>query len=699
MSNSGDGRRVIGRQEVNRLVDDHLFIQVGGHFATAMHQQLRIPSLDGVRALAIIGIIAFHLASQTLPGGFIGIVIFFVLSGFLTTRGVIHRYLTDTFSYRSYLLDRLIRIVPEMAGVILICSSLTPLVGGDSGVGLGRQVLAAFTFSSNWVLLATGNEYFDQDSPALLRNLWFLGPEMQLSLLWPILLVVLLRVLSRITLPTHVEHTQHDTMRIVVLATAAITAGLACASGVLMAVFVSMYDIDRVYYGTDTQSFGFFLGASLALLLDNITRKPLTKTRHVALSISAQRAIWQLIAALGLLSLGAAMFVFQGTDRATYQGPLQAIALITAIVIAALVMSRGPVSSFMSCWPLLYIASHTYALYLWHWPIMVLAMNYMPRVSRTSPWFIFAVIALSLVAAELSHQVIARPVTLLRAETATTSQAAVEHNGASASQSTVTQSDHAEVAQESIDAHHQGAISGPTRVRKIIVMTVGTVCCIALITTTVMAIAVAPSETIAQQRVDEGRAAIDRDSIEKAQPPQPNEPTATPTQTPTPEPVAITGDQIVGVGDSVMLGSADALIARLPGIDIDAKVSRQPWDVPNILTDMANSGRLRDVVLIGIGTNGTLTPDILAQIRAIIGPDRLLVLVNAYAERSWISTTNQSIQDFVANDPNAVMVDWFNAISAHKEYLSPDRVHPEAEGSALYADLIDNALTEAAKMQ
>ena len=586
-----------------------------------------------------------------------------------------------------------------MAAVILICSSLTPLVGGDSGVGLGRQVLAAFTFSSNWVLLASGNEYFDQGSPSLLRNLWFLGPEMQLSLLWPIILIVLLRVLSRIKLPTHQERTHHDKMRIVVLICAAIAAGFACASGVLMAVLVSMYDIDRVYYGTDTQAFAFFLGASVALALDNITRKPLTKTRHVELSIGAQRALWQLVAAIGLLVLCAAMWLLEGTDIVTYKGPLQAIALVTAIVIAALAMSRGPVSSFMSCWPLLYIASRTYALYLWHWPIMVLAMNYMPHVSRYSSWFVSAVIALSLVAAELSYQVIARPVAFLRSKAATIRQTDAERNGTLTSQSTVPEGEHAEVDQEGIDTRHLVAINGQTRVRKVIVMTVGTVCCIGLITTTVRAIAVAPSETIAQQRVQEGQAAIARDSIEKAQPPQPNEPTPEPAQTPTPKPVVITGDQIVGVGDSVMLGSADALIERLPGIDIDAKVSRQPWDVPDILSNLANSGKLRNVVLIGIGTNGTLTPDILTQIRGIIGPDRLLVLVNAYAERSWISTSNQSIQDFVANDPNAVMVDWFSTISEHKEYLSPDRVHPEANGSALYADLIYNALAGAAKMQ
>ena len=688
-------RQVVGRQEVDRLAADGLLSHDSEHEATILHQQRYIPSLDGIRALAIIGIIAFHFAAQSLPGGFIGIVIFFVLSGFLTTRGVVHRYLTNEFSYLSYLGHRLLRIVPEMAAVILMCSSLTLIVGADSGVGLGKQVLAAFTFSTNWVLLASGNEYFDQDSPSLFRNMWFLGPEMQLCVLWPIILIALLLVLSRTRLPANLEHAPRDMMRFVIRPTAVITAVLACVSGVLMAVFVSLYGIDRVYYGTDTQAFGFLLGACVALALgDNQTAS--IEVRRFGWLASAKRVTRQLGAAVGLVALCAVMFMLQGTDIATYRGWLQTIALLTALVIAALATSTGPVSAVLACRPLRYIASRSYALYLWHWPIMVLAINYAPYRPQDSLGFILAVIALSVAAAELSHWWIAWPIGVLHSRVAQTSTTSLPQGIATTSNPVATDSHHDVVFPEGSDVegsdvHSSVALGTNMRAHKILAISISTLCCLALTATTVKAIAVSPSETLAQERVNEGQAAIEGNSMEKTQLPEPSEPSPSPTQTAAAKPATITGDQITGVGDSVMLGSAQALIARFPGIDIDAKVSRQPWDVPGIIDNKSKSGRLRDVVLIGIGTNGTLTPDILAHIRSI-----LIILVNAYAERSWISTSNNSIEDFVANDPNAVMVDWYDTISAHKDYLAPDRIHPDARGSGLYADLIYTVLREAA---
>ena len=656
------------------------------------HQQRYIPSLDGIRALAIIGIMAFHLAAQSLPGGFIGIVIFFVLSGFLITHGVMHRYLANEFSYLSYLGHRLLRIVPEMAAVILVCSSLTLIVGADSGVGLGKQVLAAFTFSTNWVLLASGNEYFDQGSPSLFRNMWFLGPEMQLCVLWPIILIALLLVLSRTRLAANSEHAPRDMMRFVIRPTAFITAVLACVSGVLMAVFVSLYGIDRVYYGTDTQAFGFLLGACVALALGG-TQTSEIKVRRFGLSASAKRVIRQLGAAVGLVALCVVMFKLHGTDIDTYRGWLQTIALLTALVIAALATSRGLVSAVLSCLPLRYIASRSYALYLWHWPIMVLAINYAPYVPQESLRFILGVIALSFVAAELSHWAIARPVAAFRSKSMETRTQSLPQGSRALTQPAAAGDYHTVVSPDDMNANSSAADS---KARTVAAISISILCCVALIATTVKAIAVSPSETLAQERVDAGRAAIEENSMEKAQPPEPSQPSPSPTQTAPPKSVQITGDQITAVGDSVMLGSAQALIARLPGIDIDAKVSRQPWDVPAIIDSKAKSGQLRDVVLIGIGTNGTLKTDILMHIRSIIGPDRLIILVNAYAERSWISTSNQSIQDFVASDPNAVMVDWFSTISAHKDYLAPDRIHPDPRGSGLYADLIYTVLREAA---
>lgn len=155
-----------------------------------------------------------------------------------------------------------------------------------------------------------------------------------------------------------------------------------------------------------------------------------------------------------------------------------------------------------------------------------------------------------------------------------------------------------------------------------------------------------------------------------------------------------TGDQITAIGDSVMLASSQGLSEVFPGIQTDASVSRSIMVAPELIGNALSAGSLRQWVLIGLGTNSAITPDQLDQIRNMIGPDRVLVLVNAHGDRTWIPPTNQVLADYAAAHPdNVVLVDWDATANANAQVLGSDGIHPSMD-SDIYAKAVRQTIEQ-----
>lgn len=150
----------------------------------------------------------------------------------------------------------------------------------------------------------------------------------------------------------------------------------------------------------------------------------------------------------------------------------------------------------------------------------------------------------------------------------------------------------------------------------------------------------------------------------------------------------VTGWMVTAVGDSVMLAAAPQLQAALPGIYIDAAASRQMNAGLAEVRMIAAAGGLRRVVLVGLGTNGAVTASQINRLRAVIGPDRWLVLVNTHAARPWEQEVNAAIAKAARRDPRVLMVDWFSAIDNHTNLLRLDQVRPRPSGASLYASVV-----------
>ncbi|MFT2815266.1 acyltransferase family protein [Leifsonia sp. A12D58] len=605
----------------------------------------RLAGLDGLRALAVSSVLLYHFFPDTLPGGFIGVDVFFVISGFLITWLLLaERNRTGSISLAGFWQRRLRRLVPPLIPLILVGACAALIVGGDVLVGLGRQLLGAFTFSYNWVSISQSASYFSADQPELFRNLWSLAVEEQFYLVWPLLIAVLFLI-------------RRPTLRV------ALVVLLAAVSATWMGIlFTPGSDATRVYFGSDTHSFGLALGAALALLL----RGPLAATGAPS-RISRIRPLLGLAALAGLVALA---ITLTSDGSFTYRGGLVLVSVLTTTAIWAGV-SGDRFGRLLDVQPLRAIGIRSYGIYLWHWPVLVLLQAAWPvssvaAIEQAIPIGLLALV-ITLAAAEASYRWVEQPIRRL-----------------------------------GFRGGIRKAISlvRGSRVQRQVVVA----CCVTavlLCAGTVAALVSAPQVASSEAVIERGQQALDEAAAAAAQADAAGaaaaapgtDPAAPNAATPPPEPTPPSpGERMSAVGDSVMLASAPELQEEFPGIAIDAAVSRGMGAAPEILAALAEAGQLRPVVVLGLGTNGPIEDKDLERVRTIIGPDRQLIVVNAFAERNWTPGVNQTLAEFAARSSLIELADWSTAIAPHTDVLADDNIHPGPTGGHIYADCVSSAL-------
>ena len=641
----------------------------------AQTRPLRIHGLDSVRAVAVLAVVIFHLAPGWLPGGFIGVDVFFVLSGFLiTTLLVRERVQTGRVSLRQFWTRRARRLLPAMVTVVITCTAIAGILGGDVLVGIRSQVLGALTFASNWVYIAQGASYSGDLSPQLFANFWSLAVEEQFYVFWPL---VLLAVFS---------------IRRSRAAGLAVTSAFAVGSALWMAVsFDPLVDPSRVYYGTDTHMFGLMAGAVFALCFaPGDGRSPRLPAVGALLATPARRRMARLaLGAASAVGLVVAAFTLSIDDAFTYRGGLVLVSLAAVGLIAFIVCSQ-PLARRCEVAPLRWIGVRSYGLYLWHWPLLVLVSQLMDadHPGHGTPWpVVLVTLVLTVTAAWASHRFIEAPVmargigTLVRSLWGWTRRVVL-----------VAWAERRSPARTPRGRMRAAAAAALT------VVVAGSV---------VAAFVRAPAVSELEAAIQLGAAAASGTAMPENQPPAldaPSSEAAPPgpvapdgaADAATAEPVvAPTGDQVTVIGDSVTLISAPALQALLPGVHIDAEVSRQMSTTPEVVAALSAGGALRPYVVLSLGTNSTVNARVMDEAIAAIGPDHTIVLVTGYGDRSWIGPTNDQMREAATRHPNVVVADWQAAIAEHPEGLGKDGVHPVAAGQEIYAQTVVAGLTQA----
>lgn len=612
----------------------------------------RIDGLDGIRALAITAVLVFHLNAPWLPGGFLGVDVFFVVSGFLITTLLVREHEREgRIAFGRFWLRRARRLLPALVLVVTISVLIARLVSSDLLVHVGRQVAGALTFSTNWVEVAAGTSYFDQTAPQLFMNFWSLAVEEQFYLFWPLLTLLLVRLAparSRV----------------------GIAVGAAAVSSALMAaLYLPDTDATRVYYGTDTHLVGLMLGAALAFAWADPGLA--ARVRPSALGLVGRLAVPG--AALVLLTL----FVLLDESHAvTFRGGILVASLATAVLVAGVLdrTGAGPTawqrvtSNGLAQW----VGVRSYSIYLWHWPVVLMVARDNPSAPGTAghlwtrAWCVLVTLAL----ADLTHRFVEIPFRQLG------------FRG---------------VGRRVGDA----LLRSPRRTRQV-VATSATTAAVAL--AVIVATAPDQSETARVLEANAARAARSQATTPPANHVSPSGVTAPATTKAPPASPAKTvaksdarpsfrmpsGPEIDAYGDSMMVGSVHALDYYFPGIRMDAQSNRR-WDDALRAVKARGSANRRAVVL-AFGTNAGVDEADAKAVLDALGPNRMVVLVNLMGPFARIDADNVKLDALAKGRPNVIVADWAAAVRDHPEQLQADRIHPSLKGSHLFAKTVRLAL-------
>jgi peptidoglycan/LPS O-acetylase OafA/YrhL len=352
--------------------------------AGADHLLPYVPALDGIRALAVAGVLLYHAGVAWLPGGFLGVDVFFVLSGFLITSLLLaERGATGRIDLPRFWIRRARRLLPAaflVIGVSVIAAAL--LAPGD----LARtraDALASLVYANNWHQLLGDHSYFAAfERPSLLLHLWSLAVEEQFYLLWPLALGACLSRIGR-------------------RGAAWVTLAAALASAVLMAtLFEPGGDPSRVHFGTDTHASGLLAGALLAFA------RPLGRLR-----LPRRRSALVVVDAGGIVALAVLLLAMTGWtdyDAGVYRGGLALIAVAATVLIVAAVHPASRVARALAAAPLVWIGVRSYGIYLWHWPVIALTRPGVD-VHGPRPVIVLGQVALTVTLAAASYRWVERP--------------------------------------------------------------------------------------------------------------------------------------------------------------------------------------------------------------------------------------------------------------------------------------------------
>jgi len=638
------------------------------HATPAPSRADQLPALDGLRALAVVAVLIYHANPAWLPGGFLGVEVFFVLSGFLITRGLAAEWrASGRVDLRAFWLRRARRLLPALLLFVFAVLVLSAAFDPAGLAGLRTEALAGVAYLSNWQLILEGQSYFDSwFKPSPLRHLWSLAVEGQFYVVWPLIVALGLTRLGR---------------RFVV----ALALAGAAVSALLMALLYDPVagDVSRIYYGSDTRLSGLLLGAALALA-------PLSlpgPSRFVA-SVFLNAAA---LAALGLL-VGLCVFLGEGAPL-LYRGGFLVVGLATAALIVLLSQPSTLLARALALAPLRWLGMRSYGVYLWHWPILLLAWPATADLPLLAGY-----VAATLLIASFSYRFVEEPVrrgalgSLLRrrpgvgrfrlAPTLLAIPVAVPVVAGIAVSFSVSPPGQASAYPQAM-AIRLVSSPAPEFVPDF------------WLTGTIPTQEETPAEAQPPNRAD--CAAIR--GTDYLSPQERDWFLASclgktgPVLLRLAGPIAVSS-RVTALGDSVMLGGAYRLAYLVPGIDVDAAVGRQAAAVVNILKQRLDAGELGDIVLLHIGNNGTLSGRQLDEIMAVVGPERRVLLVTLKVPRSWQDANNRHLAEAAERYANVALVDWQTESSDKPELFGDDLIHLNRDGALVYADLIAWRISE-----
>ena len=606
-----------------------------------------LPGLDGIRALAVLGVLLYHADLTWITGGYLGVDVFFVLSGFLITSLILEEFhRSGRIDFAKFYLGRARRLLPALVLMLAAVAVAAAFVYRDAASQVRADTIASLFYVNNWWYVVSEGSYFEFiGRPPMLKHLWSLAVEEQFYLAWPAIAYLVVRRMGR------------RGLGLVALALALASTGWMISMSVSNG-FPDYADPSRAYFGTDSHAMGLLVGAALA-----------TAWRPGRLRADIPRGAVAIITTAGIAALlgVVAFFVLVGefTPWMYQRGGFLLLAIVVATLIAMATHPASPLGGWLGTQPWRYLGQRSYGLYLWHWPIFMVTRPNLDIALDGIPLLALR-LALTVGIAELSFRFVEMPIRRGAIDRWVTAWRA--STGADRTRRTW---------------RGAGILTSITAA----VLAVGLVLSTAPAPTA--AEGLAPDVVEAMGIASGGPTEVTLD--DEASPSSTS--VATPEASPS---AAVPGDRtengrLSAIGDSVMLGARTTLKETIPGTKVDAAVSRFPGAFVGRLKRYVARDKLAPVVVLHPGTNGVLPADMMREMLDVLVDTPRVVVVNNQMPRTWRAPNNKVISKVVPEYENTVLVDWYAASKDHPEYFASDGIHLTTKGAQAYADLIQQA--------
>lgn len=597
-----------------------------------------ITGFDGIRTIAVIGVIFYHLFPNIVKGGYLGVPVFFVISGYLIVDLLRQEWdVTHKIDLKSFYFRRMKRLYPALIGVLVLSASYITLFQRNLLNNLRGVVVSSLLYFNNYWQIENQLSYFDRfHNPNPFTHLWSLSVEGQNYLILPLIFLLFYQVIRK----------KRN------LATFFLLGSI--LSAIWMAIcFKPGIDPTAVYDSTFTRLSSIWLGASLAIVWPSNRLK-------TQISVQAKKTL-DIAGVVALLGIIISFLTLSAQSSFLYYGGMYLVSILSAVLVAATAHPGADFNRFLTNPVFDYIGKRSYGIYLYQFPVMIFYESVVKNINHYLWLHTIAEVVLILAVSELSYRLIEVP---------------------------CRRYDYSQLKTQVTEWFRLPAISK----EKIMSIPVIFVCCVAL-----FGIFTAPAnQKDATQKAFEATIAKNKKAADATKTTQ-----STTEVIHTTNEIAnkyqLTDKQLLKaqqmnltmVGDSVMLGAVEEVKEIFPNVVVDADIGRQLYNGEQIIQTLLDKKLLANTVVIGLGTNGVYTEENFHKMMTVIGKKRKVYLLNAYVPtQRWQGDINRFLSKMADEYKNITLIDWYDLGKQHEDWFEEDHVHLKQEGQIGYTALI-----------
>lgn len=605
-----------------------------------------LPSIDSLRALAVLAVIIYHVDVNYLPGGFLGVDLFFVLSGYLISSLIIKEYRrTGSLNLYNFYIRRARRLLPAVYFMITVGLVVMVLFNEVLLRKSHLDAIFGYIYSSNWWYIFHKLDYFDSfGAQSPFKHLWSLAIEEQFYMIFPLLFLLVNRK----------KKSKDGTFKLnknflyVVL-------GLILVSLIAHILLFDINNISRIYFGTDTRAFSLLVGVVGAILY------PMERL-HTKVT-PQQNLIYSVISLVSIATLITVMIYTSEYNTWLYRGGFLLVAILGLIVIISSGKQHTVMARLLSFKPVVFIGKISYSLYLWHFPILVLTTP-VAEIGNTNIYFVILRVILTFVVAIVSYVFVETPIRKLGFK-------------------------------NYIKVIFKKLKKCPRKSRRIYAGIVGVVSIFFVMGIFGKSVPFISTAFVKEMEVNketqfvnngnnkENKEEQNNDSNKENKDNNENKDEKNNTEK--------KYSSVVVIGDSLTVDIGEKFQELYPGAVIDGKIGRQLYVAIEEAKSYSNYNNENSAIIFQLGTNGPFTESQIEELVKVFDKADIY-FVNIKVPRAWEKTVNAALKQAQEKHTNINIIDWYSVANSSKNLFEPDRVHLNQNGIVEMTTLIKKNL-------